>query len=420
MYWKNYNAFIHKVAIMYQSVKEKFLRYVQIDTQSDPTSDTFPSSMKQKDLGRLLVEELQTIGIENTHIDDYGYVYATLASNDPSYTWPTIGLCSHMDTSPDASWADVQPIIHDYQWWDIILPWDSNQVISIQDNPQLSSKIWEQIITSDGTTLLWADDKAGIAEIMTALEYLIQHPEIKHGDIKICFTPDEEIGAWTDHIDLELFNPDFAYTIDGSTLGEFEYENFNAETVTVMFHGYNVHPGYAKDKLINTTRVAGEFISMLPLDHSPETTEWKQPYMHLNDIQWWVSQTTLKILFRSFDKEMFDKYEKLLRDLADQACENFPGSSYILDRKISYNNMSEYITPHPHIIQRATDAITAAGITPIVRPIRGGTDGARLSELWIPCPNLFAGWHNFHSVKEWISVQDMVKAAEVILGVVSV
>lgn len=400
-------------------VQERFLRYVQIDTQSDPTSSTFPSSMKQKDLAALLVQELQDLGIKNAHMDEYGYVYATLASNDPDYSWPVIGLCSHMDTSPDASWTEVKPIIHDYQWWDIVLPWDTTQIITPLESPHLVGKIWEQIITSDGTTLLGADDKAGIAEIMTALQHLTMHPEVHHGDIKICFTPDEEIGTGTDHIDLEKFNPDFAYTIDGGALGSFEYENFNAENATLTFSGHNVHPGYAKGLLINSTRVAGEFISMLPLDHSPETTEWAQSYIHINDIQWWVSQTTLTLMIRSFDTAMFDKYETLICDLAQQACGSFAWSSYTFERKRYYSNMAEYITPYPEIIKRATDAIKAAWIDPIIEPIRGGTDWARLSELWIPCPNLFAWWHNFHSVKEWISVQDMEKAVEVVVGIVS-
>lgn len=405
---------------LYATVKEKFLRYVQIDTQSDPTSTSFPSTPKQKDLGKILVDELQALWIENAHMDKYGYVYATLVSNDGTYSWPTIGLCSHMDTSPDASWANIQPTIHNYKWWNIILSWDTTQVITIQDNPQLQWKVGEEIITSDGTTLLWADDKAWIAEIMTAITYLVENPAVKHGEIKICFTPDEEVGTGTKHINLEKFNPDFAYTIDGSTVWEFEYENFNAETVTVTFYWYNVHPWYAKGRMINANRVAWEWISMLPLDHSPETTEWKQPYIHLSSIEWSISQTTLTLLFRSFDKEMFDKYESLLHSFAQQACDTFSWASYTLERKTSYNNMAEHITPHPHIIQRATDAIKSVWITPIIRPIRGWTDGARLSELWIPCPNLFAWGHNFHSIKEWISIQDMEKAVEVIVKIVEI
>lgn len=403
-----------------QSVQERFLRYVQIDTQSNPTSDTFPSTLKQKDLGKVLVHELQDLSIENAHMDEYGYVYATLECNDPDYSWPVIGLCSHMDTSPDAPWTDVKPLINDYQWWDIILPWDTTQILTVSENPDLASKVWEKIITSDGTTLLWADDKAGIAEIMTTLEYLTTHPKVKHSTLKICFTPDEEVGTGTKYLNYEKFNPDFAYTIDGWALGSFEYENFNAQTVMLIFSGYNVHPWFAKNKLINANRVASEFVSMLPLDHSPETTEWKQPYINVAKIEGDIGETTLTLMLRSFDTTMLTKYEKLIHDLAQQACESFPGSSHVLSSERRYSNMADYITHHPQVIEKALHAIREIWVEPLVHPIRGGTDGAHISEEWIPCPNLFAWGHNFHSVKEWVSVQDMEKAVKVILEIVSI
>lgn len=394
---------------------DRFRTYVKIDTQSDPTSTAHPSTEKQKDLSRLLVKELEALGLQEISLDEYGYVYATLPGNTTKQV-PTIGLCAHVDVSPDAPSERIQPVMHpNYQGGEIVLPWDTTQCITPAENPVLNNMIGYDIITSDGTTLLGADDKAGVAEIMDALHYLVNHPEVKHGTIKICFTPDEEIGGWTDKINLNIFNPTYAYTIDGGERGSLEVETFSADKITFTFFGHNVHPGFGKDKLINALKVASHFVASLPQDIAPETTEWSQWFIHPNRIAGREDATTVEFILRDFKTPQLHEYSLLLQSLAQQACQKFPGSSFAFDQKEQYRNMREILKDHTEVKTYAEEAMRRCDIEPIVTPIRGGTDGARLSFMGIPTPNLFAGWHNFHSKKEFVAVQDMEAAVRVIV-----
>ncbi len=398
----------------YEKLLERFLKYVKVDTQSDPDSKTFPSTEKQKNLARMLVEELREIGLEDAHMDEYGYVYATLEANveDPY----TIGFIAHMDTSPDVSGANVKPIVHEnYDGKDIHLP--AGVVIKVEENPELKEKIGETIITSDGSTLLGADDKAGIAEIVTAVEYLIKHPEIKRPRIRIAFTPDEEVGRGVEKFDVEKFGADFAYTVDGGGLGEIEDETFCADSGTVKIKGVNVHPGYAKGKMINAVKIAAEIISRLPKDRlSPETTEGREGYIHPNNIKGNVEQTEIFFLFRDFELEKLKEHEKLLQSIIDEVKKNYPGSEITLEIKESYRNMKYKLAEKPEVVEIAVEAIKMAGIEPKKTIVRGGTDGAMLSYKGLLTPNLFAGGHNFHSKTEWVSLQDMEKAVDVLIN----
>jgi tripeptide aminopeptidase len=398
------------------TVTERFLRYVVIDTQSDPASPTCPSTEKQKDLGRLLAKELQDIGLHDAHLDEHGYVYATIPANTDKRV-PVICFCSHMDTSPDCSGKDVKPqIVKDYRGGDIVLPADSTQVIRVADNPALKDQIGNDIVTTDGTTLLGADNKAGLAEIMDAAHFLTNNPHLKHGTIKILFTPDEEIGRGVDKADLKKLGADFAYTMDGETAGNIEDETFSADGVTIAIQGVSTHPGYAKGKMEHAIKIAAAIVDRLPKDTcSPETTEGKQGFLHPIGISGALEQATLSFIVRDFSEQGLKEKEDLLKSIAEDVMRDYPHSSYRLEVKQQYRNMKQVIDRHPEIIDNAVEAIRRAGLAPIRTSIRGGTDGSRLSFMGLPCPNIFAGEHAFHSRTEWVSVQDMEKAVQTIV-----
>jgi tripeptide aminopeptidase len=402
------------------TVTERFLRYVAIDTQSDPASPTCPSTEKQKDLGALLAKELREMGISDAHLDEHGYVYATIPATIPANTdkhVPVICFCSHMDTSPDCTGKDVKPqIVKAYRGGDIVLPADLAQVIRVADNPALRDQIGNDIITTDGTTLLGADNKAGLAEIMDAAHFLIANPQVKHGVIKILFTPDEEIGRGVDKADLKKLGADFAYTVDGETAGNIEDETFSADGVTITIEGVSTHPGFAKGKMEHAIKIAARIVERLPKDTcSPETTEGKDGFLHPIGISGALEKTTLSFIVRDFTDEGLRAKEALLESIVKDVMKDFPHSSYRLEIKQQYRNMKQVIDRHPEIIDNAMEAIRRAGLTPKQSSIRGGTDGSRLSFMGLPCPNIFAGEHAFHSRTEWVSVQDMEKAAETIV-----
>jgi tripeptide aminopeptidase len=371
-------------------------------------------------LGAVLVEELEEMGLE-AQMDKHGYVTGELPGNAKKKT-PTIGLIAHMDTSPGVSGANVKPQIHrDYKGGDIVLSGDSSQVIRVEDNPLLAKQIGNDIITSDGTTLLGADNKAGIAEIFDAVHHLVAHPEIEHGTIKIAVTPDEEVGTGTKYFDVEKFGADYAYTVDGETAGEIDNETFCADTVTLTIHGINVHPGYAKDKLVNSIKIAAEIIDQLPRNAlSPETTEKREGYLHPNSISGGVESTTIKLLIRDFTVDGLKKHEEMLRILADKVMAKHPRARLDFQVEEPYRNMKYKIDEDPRVVEYAMEAVRCAGLEPKLHMIRGGTDGARLSYQGLLTPNIFTGGHNFHSKLEWIAVQDMQKAVEVILHLVQI
>ena len=399
---------------MQPEVLERFLRYVKIDTQSKDEQEQFPSTEKQFDLANLLARELKELGLVDATVDENCYVTATLPGNTP--TKAVVGLIAHMDTSPEAAGNDVKPqIVENYQGGDITLPGDPNEAIPAE---QLAKYRGQDIVTSDGTTLLGADDKCGIAEIMTAVSIMVRDPSIKHGTIKIGFTPDEEVGRGVDKFDVEAFGADLAYTVDGGEIGEIEDENFNAHGANLLIKGYNVHPGYAYNKMTNAIRAMGDFISMLPRDMAPETTRDKEGYLHPVVFSGDVGSVRLKLLIRDFTDEGSASLEKILRDNAKKLREMYPEAEIVLEVTESYRNMKEQLDKHPHIMDNAIKAIEMAGIEPIRKPIRGGTDGSRLSFMGLPTPNLFGGGINFHSVREFVPVQSMEKAVEVILNLV--
>jgi len=375
---------------------------------SDEESKTFPSDPKQLELSKALVEELKGIGMKNVEMDEHGYVMAELPSNTTKKV-PVIGFISHVDTSPAVSGKDVNPVIHkNYNGGDIVLPADGAKVIDAAGNPELKDMIGLDIITTDGTTLLGADDKAGVAEIMDAMNYLITHPGIKHGTIKVCFTPDEEVGRGTEKFDVKKFGAEYAYTIDGSTRGEVETETFSADAVVVKFNGKNVHPGYAKGKMINAAKIAARFLEMLPKDSlSPETTEKREGYVHPTSISGNETQTIIKFIIRDFEAEKLKVYEKFLKELVDKTVEQFPGSSAEFEIIEQYRNMKYILDKHPQVEACAVESLNRLGIAPIKSSIRGGTDGSRLSYMGLPTPNLFAGGHNFHAYTEYVCIQDM-------------
>jgi tripeptide aminopeptidase len=393
---------------------------VAYDTQSCEDSTTFPSTEKQKELAKALVEELNQMGLP-ARMDEHGYVFAELAATS-SRRIPAIGFIAHLDTSPDVSGAGVKPIIHrNYQGGDIALPGEPTVVIGAADNPALSQQIGNDIVTSDGTTLLGADDKAGIAEILTALEYLVTHPEIEHGPIKVAITPDEEVGQGTKFFDVQAFGADYAYTVDGETLGEIENETFCADTVVMTIHGVNVHPGYAKGKLVNAIKIAAEIIEQLPKDRlSPETTEGREGYVHPNSITGSVEKTTIKFLIRDFTIEGLKHHEEVLRALAQKVVARHPRARLDFTVEESYRNMKYKLDEEPKVVEYALEAVRRVGLTPKLSLIRGGTDGARLCYQGLLTPNIFTGGHNFHSRQEWISVQDMEKAVAVLVELVRV
>jgi tripeptide aminopeptidase len=398
------------------TVTERFLRYVVIDTQSDPASPTCPSTEKQKDLGALLAGELRAMGINDAHLDEYGYVYATIPANTDRQV-AVICFCSHMDTSPDCSGKDVKPqVVRNYRGGDIVLPADRTQIIRVADHPALADQIGNDIITTDGTTLLGADNKAGLAEIMDAAYFLVHNPQIKHGVIKILFTPDEEIGRGVDRADLKKLGADFAYTIDGETAGNIEDETFSADAATITIEGVSTHPGFAKGKMEHAIKIAAAIVERLPKQTcSPETTEGKQGFLHPIGITGALEKATLSFIVRDFTDEGLKEKEALLEGIVKKVMKGFPRSTYRLAIKQQYRNMKQVIDRHPEIIDNAVEAIRRTGLKPVKTSIRGGTDGSRLSFMGLPCPNIFAGEHAFHSRLEWVSVQDMEKAMQTIV-----
>lgn len=403
------------------TVEERFLRYVQIDTTADPNSTTFPSSMIQKDLGKVLVEELKAIGIEDAYMDEWGYVFGTIPSNTEKEV-PTICFCSHMDTAPDCSGTHIKPIVH--RNWDgspIVLPDDSSQVITVEQHPYLRSKIGDDIITASGLTLLGADDKAGVAIIMDLAKQLTDNPSIKHGDIRILFTPDEEIGRGVDKLDMNKLNADYGYTLDGGPLGEIEDETFSADAVKVTIHGISAHPGYAKGKMINAIKIASEFVHELPKDKwSPETTENREGFVHPTSIEGSLEKATVSFIIRDHDTKKLQEYEATLEGLIQRVIEQHPGTRYEFEVTEQYRNMKEVLKDLPFVTDYAVQAMKNAGITPKESIIRGGTDGSRLSFMGLPCPNIFTGEMAIHSKHEYVSVQDMEKAVSTLVELVQI
>jgi tripeptide aminopeptidase len=399
------------------TVTERFLRYVLIDTQSNPASATCPSTEKQKDLGRLLAHELRAMGLSDAHLDDHGYVYATIPANTDKRV-PVICFCSHMDTSPDCSGANVKPqLVRNYRGGDIVLPADPTQVIRAADHPALAGQIGNDIITTDGTTLLGADNKAGIAEIMDAAHLLLQNPQIRHGAIKILFTPDEEIGRGVDKVDLKKLGADFAYTIDGETAGNIEDETFSADGVTITIEGVSAHPGFAKGRMEHAIKIAAAIVDRLPKNTcSPETTEGREGFLHPIGISGTLERSTLGLIVRDFTDAGLQEKEALLEDIVEEVMQAYPHSTARIEIRQQYRNMKQVIDAHPEIVDNAMEAIRRAGLTPVKAAIRGGTDGSRLSFMGLPCPNIFAGEHAFHSRLEWVSVQDMEKAVQTIVN----
>ena len=413
-----------------ESLTNRFLRYVQIDTQSDPQSTAGPTTEKQKDLGRLLVSELHELGITDAELDDFGYVYATIPANsldegDPDVDTlqpPTICFCAHMDTSPDVTGAGVKPIIH-HAWdgTDIELPDRENAadapiVIRRADHPDLAGQVGNDIITASGTTLLGADNKSGIAAIMAAAEYLLSNPEVPHGRIRLLFTPDEEVGRGTANLDMKRLDAHFGYTIDGESLGTLEDETFSADGVRIVIQGVSTHPGFAKGKLENALKIAGDILAGLPQKGlSPETTEGKEGFVHPTSMTGNQDRVTLDFIIRDFTTDGLQAHETLLQNLLNAVLRDYPKSTATFSVTEQYRNMKAVLDRHPAVVDKALEAIRRAGLTPNRRSIRGGTDGSRLSFMGLPCPNIFAGEHAFHSRQEWVSVQDMQKAAEVVV-----
>lgn len=403
------------------TVLERFLRYVQVDTQSDPHSASIPSTEKQKNLSRILVDELKALGIEDAELDEWGYIYATLPSNTDKDI-PTICFCSHVDTSPETTGTNVDPqIVKNYQGGDIVLPADNNIVIKTAQHPELANSIGHDIVTTDGTTLLGADDKAGVAEIMDMVAYFQAHPEIKHGRIRILFTPDEEIGRGADKVNIEKLDAKYGYTVDGETRGSVEDETFSANGAQLIFRGVNVHPGYAKGRLESAIKMAGDFLAALPKDEwSPETTRGRVGFVHPHEIKGGIEETSITFIVRSFEDSELEVFENRLRSLAEEVMKAYPNSSFELVVKEQYRNMKNVLNGCPHVVDYAVEAIERAGMTVKKGSIRGGTDGSRLSFMNLPCPNLFAGGHSFHSKTEWVSVQDMQHAVDMLVELVKI
>lgn len=395
---------------------ERFLRYVTIDTQSDPNSPACPSTEKQKNLGRLLVNELIDIGLHDAHLDECGYVYATIPANTQKDNIPVICFCSHMDTAPDCSGTGVKPIVHkNYRGQDLVLPDDTSQIIKMADHPDLENQLGNDVITASGTTLLGADNKAGLAEIMDACYQLINHPEIKHGKIRILFTPDEEIGRGVDKVDIEKLGAYAAYTMDGESAGNIENETFSADGAKLIINGISSHPGFAKGKIQSAIKIAGKIVSALPYELSPEGTEGMQGFVHPVDIKGHVETAEVDFIIRDFDAEKLTLHAGVISKIANEVLKEFPGCSYELQVHAQYRNMKNVLDQHPQIVEYGMEAMKRAGLDARLCSIRGGTDGSRLSFMGLPCPNIFAGEHAFHSKHEWVSVQDMQKAVETIL-----
>lgn len=392
---------------------ERFLRYVKIDTQSDPLSTTYPSTEKQKNLSRLLADELKEIGVKDAHMDEWGYVYATIPSNTNKKV-PVICFCAHVDTAPDCSGTNVKPIVHaNYQGQDILLPDDTTQVLRMNEYPYLQTQKGNDIITASGTTLLGSDDKAGVAEIMDLANFLVNNPAVEHGEVKILFTPDEEVGRGVNHIDMKKLGADFGYTLDGGDAGSLEDETFSADGVEVVIHGVIAHPGYAKGKMVNAMKIAGEILAALPKDRlSPESTEGKRGFIHPVRVDGLAEKCTIDFIIRDFDTIGLKKKEDYLRTQIEELIRVYPKARFEFTVTEQYRNMKEVLDVNPHVVEFAKEAIARAGLTLKMESIRGGTDGSRLSFMGLPCPNLFAGEQVIHSKLEFISVQDMNKAVE--------
>ncbi len=398
------------------TVTGRFLKYVTIDTQSNPESNTFPSTEKQKDLGKVLITELKAIGIDDAHLDEYGYVYATIPANTDKKNIPVICFCSHMDTAPDCSGTGVKPIVHkNYRGDDIILPDDPSQIIRLNEYPDLKNQIGNDLITASGATLLGADNKAGVAEIMDACYQLINHPEIKHGTIRILFTPDEEIGRGVDKADIKKLGAYACYTMDGESAGNMENETFSADGAKLIIKGISAHPGFAKSKMESAIKIAGRIVAALPYGLSPEGTENREGFVHPVAIEGHVETARIDFIIRDFDDNKLPSHANVIRKITEEVLQEFPGSSYELEVKPQYRNMKSMLDKHPQIVEYGMEAMKRAGLNARLCSIRGGTDGSRLSFMGLPCPNIFAGEHAFHSKQEWVSVQDMQKAVETIL-----
>ncbi len=403
------------------TVTERFLRYVQIDTQSDPLSSSFPSTAKQKDLARLLVQELLDMGVADAAMDEHGYVYATIPANTEK-TVPVICFCSHMDTSSDCSGTGVRPIIHNkYDGGDIILPGDPSQVIRAAEHPYLRQKLGDDIITASGTTLLGADNKAGVAAIMDAARFLLQHPGVRHGAIRILFTPDEETGRGVEKLDMNKLGAQYGYTLDGGELGSIEDETFSADAAKITIRGVGIHPGTAKGKLVSAIKIAAEIVAALPVDRlSPETTEDREGFIHPVRIQGTVESAEIDFIIRDFVTAALAEHENFLRGIMEKVLLKYPQAGAVLEIKQQYRNMKEVLDQHPQVCAYAEEAVRRAGVVPLKMIIRGGTDGSRLSFMGLPCPNIFTGEMALHSKHEYVSIQDMQKAVQTIVHLVQV
>jgi tripeptide aminopeptidase len=405
---------------MTDTVVDRFLRYVVIDTQSNPESSTQPSTEKQKNLGRMLVEELLAIGLSDAHLDEHGYVYATIPSNVEKPV-PVICFCSHMDTAPDFTGTDVRPrTVSNYRGGDIQLSGNPQRIIRVSDNPALLDQIGNDIVTTDGTTLLGADDKAGLAEIMTAAQFLIDNPDVRHGTIKLLFTPDEEIGRGVDKVDLQKLGAEFGYTMDGETAGHIEDETFSADGVKITIQGVAIHPGFAKGKMENAIKIVGAVIDRLPKDVAPEATSGRQGFVHPIGVTGSMEQAVLSLIVRDFEEDGVAVKEAMLETLVKDVMGNYAGATYTFEVKQQYRNMKVVLDEHPEVVENALEAIRRAGMQPVRGSIRGGTDGSRLSFMGLPCANVFAGGHAFHSPLEWVSRQDMEKAVSVLVELAKV
>jgi len=404
------------------STAERFMRYVQVDTQSDPHATCFPSTEKQKDLGKILVQELIAIGITDAYIDEHGYVFGTIPATSGKENIPTLCFCSHMDTAPDCSGTNVKPILHKaWDGSDIVLPDDTTQIIKKEDYEYLQSRIGDDLITASGTTLLGADDKAGVAIIMDATNYLITHPEIQHGRIRVLFTPDEEVGRGVEMLDMKKLDADFGYTLDGGERGALEGDTFSADGVTITIHGVSAHPGYAKGKMVNALKIASEFIDALPKEEwSPETTEDKQGYVHPLHMEGIAEKVTMQFIIRDFVTANLKSHEDKLKAILEEVLQNHPKAHADFVVKEQYRNMREILDQHPQVMAYAAEAMMRAGVQPETMLVRGGTDGSRLSFMGLPCPNLFTGEMAIHSKHEYVSVQDMNKAVDTIIQLVQV
>ena len=401
-----------------ETVTDKFLRYISVETTSDENGTTHPSSLKELDLSRMLVEEMKQMGIADASLDENGYVMGTIPANMDKKV-PVLGFISHVDTAPDASGKDVKPqFIRNYDGSDIPLKGVPGLALRVADFPEMLDYKGQTLITTDGTTLLGADDKAGVAEIMTAAEYLLTHPEVKHGTLKIGFTPDEEIGCGVDYFDVKKFGADYAYTMDGGAIGELEYENFNAAGAKIRIQGCNIHPGYAKGKMVNAMHVGMELNALLPAAQRPEYTQDYEGFIHLTAFNGTVEEASMNYIIRDHDRRLFEQKKALMQAAVAYINQKY-GAIVTLDMKDQYYNMREMVEPHFHIVEKAVKAMEMAGIQPKVQPIRGGTDGARLSFMGLPCPNIFAGGHNFHGKLEFVPVESMEKAVQVILNLVN-